>query len=129
MYDTINQAKKIQRELSRLREQLSQLRSPTLSDTENLTAIYQYILDQPNIDNREIRHYFVIVSVYLYSPISLFGQFPIKTGLCAEIGEIIGRCRQEVSEIFYQAKFRYENIPSFREGIESLHNVILTNIL
>lgn len=122
--DKINNAKKIQLELSKLKEQLSQLTTPTLSDTQNLSAIYQFIVSKPDIDNREIRHFFVIIAVYLYSPLSLLGSFPIRAGLCQEMGEIIDRCRQEVSVIFSQAKFRYENIPSFREQVETIFEQI-----
>lgn len=120
IYEKINTAKKIQIELSQLREQFTQLSTPTLSDPQNLSEIHQLICCRPNVDSREMRHYFVIISVYLYSPLSLLGPFPIKAGLCREMGKVIGRCRQEVSEIFYQAKFRYENVPSFREQVEDI---------
>lgn len=125
IHDKINNAKKIQLELFKLKEQLSQLTTPTLSDTQNLSAIYQFIVSKPDIDNREIRHFFVIIAVYLYSPLSLLGSFPIRAGLCQEMGETIGRCRQEVSGIFSQAKFRYENIQSFREQVEAIFEQIL----
>lgn len=125
--DKINNAKKVQLELSKLKEQLSQLTTPTLSDPQNLFAIYQLILDQSNLDKREIRHYFVVIAVYLYSPLSLFGSFPIRAGLCQEMGGIIGRCRQDVSEIFSQAKFRYENVLSFRDQVEALFEQIEEN--
>lgn len=124
MYNKITSGKQLQIELSELREQLSQLTTPTHCDTQNIAAIYQFIIHQPQIDRREIRHCFVIITVYLYSPISLFGHFPIKAGLCHEMGEIMNCGRQKVSEIFSQAKFRYENIPSFREQVETIFEQI-----
>lgn len=125
MHNNISNAKKILLEISLLQDQLSQLATPTLSDVKKLPEIHQFITNQPNIDRREVRHYFVVVSVYLYSPLSLFGKFPIRTGLCQEVGEAMGSCRQEVSEMFSQAKFRYENIPSFREQVETIFEQVL----
>lgn len=123
--DTIDNAKKIQAELTVLQEQFSQLITPVLSDTQNLPEIYQLVLNQPGINRREARHCFVIIAIYLYSPTSLLGQFPIRAGLRQEVGEIIGRCRQEVSEVFSQAKFRYENTPLFREQVEVIFEQII----
>lgn len=123
--DTIDNAKRIQAELKVLNEQFSQLATPALSDTQNLPQIYQLILNQPDVDRREARHYFVIIVIYLYSPTSLFRQLPIKAGLRQEIGKIIGRCRQEVSGMFSQARFRYENVPSFRDQVEIIFEQII----
>lgn len=120
MHDKINAAKQILSELSTLQNQLTQFTTPTLSDTQKLLEIYQFISGQPQIDQCEIRHYFVFITVYLYSPLSVIGRCPIKAGICQQVGEVIGRCRQGVSEIFAEAKFRYENITSFRNQIETL---------
>lgn len=120
IYDTINDAKRVHSELCALKERFDELTAPRLSDTDMLSDIYRSVVGRAGIDKRDERHYFVVIAVYLYSPVSLFGRFPIRAGLCRQMGQIVGRCRQEVSEIFSQARFRYENVPSFREQVEAI---------
>lgn len=123
MLDEITKARQLQQEIATLQAQLSQFTTPTLYDTSKLTQLYQQIGNIPDIDQRELRHHFVFIAVYLYSPSALLG-YSIKAGLCQQIGEVIERCRQDVSELFYEAKVRYDRTQSFREQTENIFTKI-----
>lgn len=123
MLDQINIAKQLQSEIAVRQEQLSKFTTPTIYDTSKLIQLYQQVNDISDIDQRELRHYFVFIAVYLYSPSALLG-YSIKAGLCQQIGEVIERCRQDVSELFYEAKVRYDRTQSFREQTENIFTKI-----
>lgn len=123
MLDQINIAKQLQSEIAVRQEQLSKFTTPTIYDTSKLIQLYQQVNDISDIDQRELRHYFVFIAVYLYSPSALLG-YSIKAGLCQQIGEVIERCRQDVSELFYEAKVRYDRTQSFREQTENIFTEI-----
>lgn len=123
MLDQINIAKQLQSEIAVRQEQLSKFTTPTIYDTSKLIQLYQQVNDISDINQRELRHYFVFIAVYLYSPSALLG-YSIKAGLCQQIGEVIERCRQDVSELFYEAKVRYDRTQSFREQTENIFTEI-----
>lgn len=123
MLDQINIAKQLQSEIAVRQEQLSKFTTPTIYDTSKLIQLYQQVNEISDINQRELRHYFVFIAVYLYSPSALLG-YSIKAGLCQQIGEVIERCRQDVSELFYEAKVRYDRTQSFREQTENIFTEI-----
>lgn len=124
MLDQITHAKLLQSQIAVMQEQLSKFTTPALYDTSKLTQLYQRVNDIPGIDKKELRHHFVFIAVYLYSPSALLG-YSIKAGLCQQIGEVIGRCRQDVSEIFYEAKLRYERVQPFQETTHKIFAQII----
>lgn len=127
MYRHLIQARKIQAQYQELERQMRQFAIPTQYDHAKLPAIYDMICRHTTIDQRDTRHCFVLIAVYLYSPSALLLDASIRAGLCRHIGEVIGRCRQEVSEIFSEAKFRYENVTSFRNQIETIFDQVENN--
>lgn len=118
MYAKIQQARETQSQIATLQQQLSNLFTPTLYDTDLLPALYKQVTDRRN--TKELKHSFVFIVVYLYSPSTVVGQYSIKAGLCPKIGDTIGCCRQVVSETFHEARFRYNNLQEFREQTDRL---------
>lgn len=124
MLTKINSAKQLQSEIAVRQEQLSQFTTPTMFDTDLLPAIYKAICDSDDAP-KEVRHCFVFIAVYLYSPSALLGQYSIKAGLCQKIGDTIGCCRQVVSETFSQALLRYNKLPTFAQQVDKIYRDII----
>lgn len=119
LHDLVQAARATHKSIQELEHQLSTLGTPTLCDISLLPSIYTAIQCQLHDESlREQRLCFVFVAAYLYSPTSIIFDHSLKAGLRTGISKIIGRCKGEVSEIFAEAKFRYDHLTGFREKIE-----------
>lgn len=126
LHSLIESARKTADAIRELEAKLSELKRPVFTDFSKLHEIHRYIQAQlPSETLRERRICFVFIAAYLYSPASVIGDHPLKVGLRTNIGVTIGRCKGEVSELFSEAKFRYEKLISFGEKVDK----ILKNII
>lgn len=126
MHEEIITAHQLQATLSDLQKQLNQFTQPKLTDYRLLPDIYQVVKNElvDNHNARYIRLHYVFIVIYLYSPKSLLDKRVIKSGLRGAIGLVIGRCKQEVSAIFQEAKFRNQQLAGFREQSDKLFTAI-----
>lgn len=125
MYDEIKQARQIHDLIIEENEILEQFKNTKITNLAHLPEIKKEVEKlAAELYPRDRKLCFVLIATYLYSPISFVGGHSLVVGLRNPLAASIGCSATEASELFSEAKHKYNLLTKFREQTETVFEQI-----